>query len=96
MSATAEYFDEEDAVGDFLDEEAQRHPQARVAVADVFQRWQEWAGRRGEYVGTSRWLAQQLANRGFERTRLHGGTKGLAGLSLKPKDYGARLPYRDD
>ncbi|WP_019560798.1 phage/plasmid primase, P4 family [Caldimonas manganoxidans] len=96
MSATAEYFEEEDAIGDFLDEEAQRHPQARVAVADVFQRWQEWAGRRGEYVGTSRWLAQQLANRGFERTRLHGGTKGLAGLSLKPKDYGARLPYRDD
>lgn len=96
VSATAEYFDEEDAVGDFLDEEAQRHPQARVAVADVFQRWQDWAGRRGEYVGTSRWLAQQLANRGFERTRIHGGVKALAGLALKPKDYGTRLPYRDD
>ena len=96
VSATAEYFDEEDAVGDFLDEEAQRHPQARVAVADVFQRWQDWAGRRGEYVGTSRWLAQQLANRGFERTRIHGGVKALAGLSLKPKDSGVRLPYRDD
>lgn len=96
VSATEAYFDEEDAIGDFLDEEAQRHPQARVAVADVFQRWQDWAARRGEYVGTSRWLAQQLANRGFERTRLHGGTKGLAGLSLKPKDYGTRLPYRDD
>ncbi|ARU21568.1 glycerol-3-phosphate dehydrogenase [Ralstonia solanacearum] len=95
-SATEEYFDEEDAIGDFLDEEAQCHPQARVAVADVFLRWQEWAGRRGEYVGTSRWLAQQLANRGFDRTRLHGGVKGLAGISLKPKDYGNRLPYRDD
>ncbi|AYB50215.2 phage/plasmid primase, P4 family [Ralstonia solanacearum] len=95
-SATEEYFDEEDAIGDFLDEEAQCHQQARVAVADVFLRWQEWAGRRGEYVGTSRWLAQQLTNRGFERTRLHGGVKGLAGISLKPKDYGNRLPYRDD
>ncbi|RAA19004.1 phage/plasmid primase, P4 family [Ralstonia pseudosolanacearum] len=95
-SATEEYFDEEDAIGDFLDEEAQCHPQARVAVADVFLRWQEWAGRRGEYVGTSRWLAQQLTNRSFERTRLHGGVKGLAGISLKPKDYGNRLPYRDD
>ncbi|MBU9608231.1 phage/plasmid primase, P4 family [Burkholderia multivorans] len=96
VSATEEYFDEEDAIGDFLDEEAQRFEQARVAVADVFQRWQEWATRRGEYVGTSRWLAQQLANRGFGRARLHGGVKGLAGLSLKPKDYGTRLPYRDD
>lgn len=96
VSATEEYFDEEDAIGDFLDEEAQRHPQARVAVAEVFQRWQEWATRRGEYVGTSRWLAQQLANRGFERTRLHAGAKALSGLSLNPKEYGTRLPYRDD
>ena len=96
VSATEEYFDEEDAIGDFLEEEAQRFEQARVAVADVFQRWQEWATRRGEYVGTSRWLAQQLANRGFPRTRMHAGVKALAGLSLKPKDNGARLPYRDD
>ena len=96
VSATEEYFDEEDAIGDFLEEEGQRHEQARVAVGEVFQRWQEWAGKRGEYVGTSRWLAQQLANRGFTRTRLHAGVKALAGLSLKPKDYGNRLPYRDD
>jgi putative DNA primase/helicase len=96
VSATEEYFDEEDAIGDFLEEEGQRHEQARVAVGEVFQRWQEWAGKRGEYVGTSRWLAQQLANRGFTRTRLHAGVKALAGLSLKPKDYGTRLPYRDD
>jgi len=95
VAATEEYFDEEDAVGDFLEEEAERHPQSRVAVAEVFQRWQEWASRRGEYVGTSRWLSQQLINRGLARTRLHGGVKGLAGLSLKPRDVGY-LPYRDD
>lgn len=95
VSATDEYFEEEDAIGDFLEEEAQRHPQARVAVAEVFQRWQDWATRRGEYVGTSRWLSQQLINRGFARTRLHGGVKGLSGLSLKPRESGY-LPYRDD
>lgn len=96
VSATEEYFDEEDAVGDFLDEEAQQQAQARVAVAEVFQRWQEWASRRGEYVGTSRWLAQQLANRGFARTRLNYGVKALSGLSLKPREHGGRLPYCDD
>ena len=96
VDATDEYFDEEDAVGEFIEEECQRHPQVRVSVADVFQRWQEWANRRGEHIGTSRWLMQQLCNRRFERTRLHGGVKGVAGLSLKPKDYGDRLPYRDD
>ena len=92
----AEYFEEEDAIGEFLDEECQRHRQAKESVADIFQRWQEWANRRGEYIGTSRWLMQQLFNRGLERTRLHGGVKGLSGVSLKPKDYGERLPYRDD
>ena len=96
VDATDEYFDEEDAIGEFLDEECQRHPQVRVSVADIFQRWQEWANRRGEYIGTSRWLMQQLCNRGFERTRLHGGVKGIDRLSLKPKEYGERLPYRDD
>jgi len=96
VDATDEYFDEEDAVTEFIDEECQRHAQARVSVADMFQRWQEWANRRGEYIGTSRWLMQQLCNRQFERTRLHGGVKGIAGISLKPKDYGERLPYRDD
>ena len=96
IDATDEYFDEEDAIGEFIDDECQRHREAKVSVADTFQRWQEWANRRGEYIGTSRWLMQQLCNRGFERTRLHGGVKGMAGLSLKPKDYGERLPYRDD
>lgn len=60
VDATDEYFDEEDAIGEFIEEECQRHPQARVSVADTFQRWQEWANRRGEYIGTSRWLMQQL------------------------------------
>ena len=96
LKATAEYFDEEDAIGEFLDEECQRHSQAREAVADVYRRWKERAERRGEYVGTSRWLAQQLVTRGFERGRDNSGAKAILGLSLKPKDYGERLPYRDD
>ena len=96
VAATDEYFDEEDAIGEFIAAEAQICAPAKVSVADVFARWQEWSSKRGEYVGTSRWLAQQLANRGFARTRIHGGVKALSGLSLKAKDYGIRLPYADD
>ncbi len=96
VAATDEYFDEEDAIGEFITDEAQICPAAKVSIADLFARWQEWSGKRGEYVGTSRWLAQQLANRGFARCRIHGGVKALAGLSLKPKDYGISLPYADD
>lgn len=96
VAATDEYFDEEDAIGEFIAAEAQICAPAKVSVADVFARWQEWSSKRGEYVGTSRWLAQQFANRGFARTRISGGVKALAGLSLKAKDYGVRLPYADE
>ncbi len=96
QNATTTYFEEEDTVGEFLEEECQEHAQAREAVADVFERWRQRAEKRGEYVGTSRWLVQQLLQRGFDRTRLSGGAKAIQGLSLKPKDYGDRTPYRDD
>jgi putative DNA primase/helicase len=94
-SATQEYFEEEDAIGEFLEEECHRYAPAREAVADVFERWRGRAEKRGEYVGTSRWLVQQLLQRGFERTRLASGARAVRGLSLKPKDDGDRLPYRD-
>jgi len=94
--ATDEYFDEEDTIGEFLEEECQQHPQAREAVADVFERWRQRAEKRSEYIGTSRWLVQQLLRRGFQRGRTSSGAKAILGLSLKPKDYGTRLPYCDD
>ena len=94
--ATEEYFEEEDTIGEFLDEECQQHPQAREAVADVFERWRARAEKRSEYIGTSRWLVQQLLRRGFTRGRTSSGAKAIQGLSLKPKDYGSRSPYLDD
>jgi putative DNA primase/helicase len=96
VDATDEYFDEEDTIGEFLDEECQQHSQVRVSVVDIFERWKSRADKRGEYIGTSRWLVQQLVRRGFERGRTSTGAKALLGLSLKPTDYGERLPYRDD
>ncbi len=96
LDATDEYFEEEDAIGEFLDEDCQQSPVAREAISAIYQRWRERAERRGEYVGTSRWLTQQLINRGFSRTRLHGGAKALSGLSLKPRDSGGYMPYRND
>ncbi len=96
VDATDEYFDEEDTIGEFLEEECQLHSQVRVSVVDIFERWKSRADKRGEYIGTSRWLVQQLVRRGFERGRTSTGAKALLGLSLKPTDYGERLPYRDD
>jgi len=96
LDATDEYFEEEDAIGEFLDEDCKQSAVAREAISAIYQRWRERAERRGEYVGTSRWLTQQLINRGFARTRLHGGAKALSGLSLKPREMSGYMPYRDD
>jgi putative DNA primase/helicase len=96
LDATDEYFEEEDAIGEFVNEECNVSQVAREGISSIYQRWRERTDKRGEYVGTSRWLVQQLVMRGFERIRLPGGIKGLSGLSLKPKEQSNYLPYRDD
>jgi putative DNA primase/helicase len=96
IDATEEYFEEEDRVGEFVTEDFYVHRDARVSIEDAFHRWRERGEQRGEYIGTSRWLVQQLLARGFTRVRLSGGTKGLSGLSLKPRPSAARLPYADN
>lgn len=96
IDATEEYFDEEDRVGEFVTEDFFVHRDARVTIEEAFHRWRERGEQRGEYIGTSRWLVQQLVGRGFVRTRLTGGTKGLVGLSLKPRSHNTRLPYVDN
>ncbi|ALN83038.1 phage/plasmid primase, P4 family [Lysobacter antibioticus] len=96
VDATEEYFEEEDRVGEFISEDCYVHCDARVSIEDVFHRWRERGEQRGEYVGTSRWLVQQLMSRGFTRMRLTGGVKGLVGISLKPRSQNTRLPYADN
>lgn len=96
VEATDEYFEDEDAVGEFIDEECYVSSVAREAISTIFQRWRERAEKRGEYVGTSRWLVAQLLARGFQKIRLAGGAKGLSGLSLKPREPSGYQPYRDD
>ncbi|WP_363798454.1 phage/plasmid primase, P4 family [Lysobacter firmicutimachus] len=96
IDATEEYFEEEDRVGEFVTEDCYVHRDARASIEDVFHRWRERGEQRGEYIGTSRWLVQQLMARGFSRMRLPGGAKGLTGLSLKPRQQNTRLPYADN
>jgi putative DNA primase/helicase len=94
--ATEAYFEEEDAIGDFIEEECIESPNEKVAIADLYQRWRERAEKQGEFFGNARWLVQQLLKRGYQRLRLHGGVKAIAGLSLRPRETRASLPYRDD
>ena len=96
QDATEEYFEEEDAVGEFIDDECQRSPHSKEPIAAVYQRWKDRAESRGEFVGSSRWLTQQLLSRGFERDRLGTGAKAIKGLFLRAKASQYANQYADN
>jgi hypothetical protein len=75
VAATEEYFQEEDRIGQFLEEECDLNDHAKVAIADLYTRWRERAEAHGEYVGSSKWLVGELRDRGFERARLRAAAR---------------------
>lgn len=84
-SATEEYFGDEDALGQWLDEMTVTSEEGFASTADLYESWSEWCGRTGQYVGTSKMFAQKLIGRGFERARhaksRQRGFKGLTPLA---------------
>ena len=77
MEATEEYFEDEDAVGRWLEERCLIDPNAKAPVSDLFADWKQWAERAGEFVGSIKRFSEQLINREFEKCRLHGGSRAL-------------------
>jgi putative DNA primase/helicase len=96
VSATEEYFEAEDALGQWIEERCLLAKTSREGVSDLFSDWREWAERAGEFVGSVKRFSELMATRKFEKCRLTGGVRGLTGLSLRPKPYNASYPYRDD
>lgn len=87
VSATEEYFEAEDALGQWIEERCEQYPEAKVATSDLYTDWREWAERAGEYVGSIKRFVEIMQSRGFERTRLHGGVRAIKGLTTRPKPY---------
>ena len=65
-------------------------------MSELFSDWREWAERAGEYVGSVKRFSELMATRKFEKCRLHGGARALAGITLRPKPESHAYPYRDD
>jgi len=87
VSATEEYFEAEDALGQWMDERCDVVKEAKTGSSDLYSDWREWAERAGEYVGSIKRFSELLITRGFEATRLHGGKRGFKGLLVRPKPY---------
>lgn len=96
VSATEEYFEGEDALGQWMEERCAASAQARTLTADLYADWREWAERAGEFVGSVKRFVETLLSRGFERTRLHGGARAIRGLMLRPKPFNRHYGDNDE
>ncbi len=87
IDATDEYFENEDAMGQWMEERCNLHSEAKTLTADLYGDWREWTEKTGEFVGSIKRFAELLIARGFEKSRMHGGAKAFKGMMLQPKPY---------
>ena len=96
IAATESYFDDQDLLSQWLDEECDAEPGNRYkweTTAKLFESWTEFANHAGEYPGSRKTFTTDLARRGFEHFRHgHANTRSFKGLRLKPKPSAKRYP----
>ncbi|WP_051505812.1 phage/plasmid primase, P4 family [Mesorhizobium sp. WSM2561] len=69
VDAAHEYFEGEDDIGQWIDEECQRDRSKSAAASALFASWAGWADRHGLERGSLRDLGEALKARGFEPKR---------------------------
>ena len=87
IEATEEYFEGEDALGNWIEERCYVHTQAKAITADLFADWREWAENSGEFVGSIKRFSDLLVTRQFQKHRGGKGVRHFIGISLKPKSF---------
>jgi putative DNA primase/helicase len=86
VTATNEYFEEQDLFGRWLDEccDVERDNAYKYENAAVLlESWRAYADAAGEKLGTAKSLSAALASRGFGKKRVTGGATAYTGLRLK-------------
>jgi len=83
--ATADYFNEEDIIQEWLDDcTIDGGPHAFTGTTQLFASWKNWCDERHLEAGSSKALASALEDRGFTKKRATGGKRGFANLVLAP------------
>jgi P4 family phage/plasmid primase-like protien len=86
-ASTQEYFDEEDAIGRWLQEATVADNEAATTTAELYSAWREWANENGEFPGTVRSFSGGLIARKLARWREPATRRmGFSGIRLKPND----------
>jgi len=82
-AATKKYFDEQDLIGQWLEEFYESSQGATVAHADLFRSWALFAQGAGADPGLQRQLTTELERRGYEAGK-SGSVRHIKGLRVKP------------
>jgi P4 family phage/plasmid primase-like protien len=83
LSATADYFTAEDALGQWVEENCVTGRKYWTSGAALFANWREWSERSGELTGSQKRFSQTLQARGFQaEVSGHSKTRGFAGIAL--------------
>ncbi|MBI4395445.1 MAG: bifunctional DNA primase/polymerase [Elusimicrobia bacterium] len=85
VEATEEYFESQDALGRWMEEECVINPNYTATTEDLFYSWKAWSERCGEYTGSLQKFSEDLQKKGFARNR-SSKKKGFRGLTLKGRE----------
>lgn len=82
-AASAEYFEAEDVLGQFLDAETEPVAGHFVSHDDLYQRFNQWGQMQGLHSWTARTLAKEMKARGYADAKGTSGKRGLRGVRLR-------------
>jgi putative DNA primase/helicase len=86
LAATDEYFEAEDTLQRWIEEECTTDPNDTATTADLFKSWQTWAENAGEFVVPLKRFVESLIQRGYARHVVgEQRLKGFRGIAVKSK-----------
>ncbi len=87
--ATKAYLEDQDLVQQWVEECTQDGGMyASTLVKELYASWRQWCDEKGLMPGSATQLSDALADRGYERIRMHGGKRGFSRLQTKQGGYG--------
>lgn len=93
LEATAEYFDEEDPMGQWIDDRLEvGGSKDFVSLAALYDNWREWCGENGEQAKSKKAFARALRERGGFRATRTNEARGFEGLCLRDGPGSEFLP----
>lgn len=81
-AATADYFEQQDLLGQWVAERCTTEPRDWDAPASLFKSWSDFAHKAGEQPGTAKSFGSTLEKRGYRRDRSNGVRKHL-GIAVR-------------